>query len=222
MVEAHQVEATETRTPLETMVASVLERIRKIADDPAGRLTCNGLIEIVGADSHILAILVFSVLNLLPGPPGYSIVIGLAIMAFAVMMLIGKPLRVWSVVGERQIPLTILVKLLEFLAGFTRFISGFSSPRVPALSAPRLLPLIAVMAFIFGVAMLTPIPFTNTLPSLGLAIICVGMLNRDGIAVLVGSTVAIIGLVLLALALWIILTLTLLVSEVIQHELPGL
>jgi hypothetical protein len=70
--------------------------------------------------------------------------------------------------------------------------------------------------------MLVPIPFTNTLPSLGLAIIGVGMLNRDGIAVLMGSAVAIMGLVLLACALWIVLTLTLLVSDVIQHELPGL
>ena len=68
--------------------------------------------------------------------------------------------------------------------------------------------------------MLVPIPFTNTLPSFGLAIICVGMLNRDGIAVLVGLVAALIGVVLLALALWILLTLTMLVSEVIQHELP--
>lgn len=212
----------DTRTPLEAMVSSVLDRIRDIAEDPTGKLTCNGLVEIVGPDSHVLAILVFSVLNLLPGPPGYSVVIGLAIMAFAVMMLTRKPLRLWPFVGERRIPLTILVKLLEFFAGFTRFISKFSSPRLAALSTPRLLPLIAIMAFIFGVAMLVPIPFTNTLPSLGLAIICVGMLNRDGIAVLVGSTVALLGLVLLALALWVVLTLTLLVSEVIQHELPGL
>lgn len=214
--------ADDTRTPLETMVASVLERIRDIAEDPTGRLTCNGLIKIVGPDSHILAILVFSVLNLLPGPPGYSVVIGLAIMAFAVMMLTSKPLRLWPFVGERQIPLTILVKLLEFFAGFTRFISKFSKPRVAALTSPRLLPLIAVMAFIFGVAMLVPIPFTNTLPSLGLAIICVGMLNRDGIAVLVGSAIALFGLVLLFLALWLVITLTLLVSDVIQHELPDL
>ena len=216
-------EATgDARAPLEAMVASVLERIRDISEDPTGQLTCNGLIEIVGPNSHILAILVFSVLNLLPGPPGYSVVIGLAIMAFAVMMLTRKPLRLWPFVGERRIPLTILVKLLEFFAGFTKFISRFSSPRVAMLSGPGLLPLIAIMAFIFGVAMLVPIPFTNTLPSFGLAIICVGMLNHDGIAVLVGSAFAILGLVLLAAALWIVLTLTILVSEVIQHELPGL
>lgn len=214
--------AKEDRSPLETIVTNVLDRIRGIAGDPAGRLTCNGLIEIVGPDSHILAILVFSALNLLPGPPGYSVVIGLAIMAFAVMLLTRKPLRLWPFVGERHIPLTILAKLLEFLAAFTRFISRFSSPRVPVLVSASLMPLIAIMAFVFGVAMLVPIPFTNTLPSLGLAIICVGMLNRDGLAVLIGSTVALVGIVLLALALWLVLTLTILVSAAIQHELPDL
>lgn len=212
----------ERQGPLESIVEGVLGRIRRIADDPTSRMTCNGLIEIVGADSHILAILVFSVLNLLPGPPGYSVVIGLAIMAFAVMMLIGKPLRLWRFVGERRVPLVILVKLLEFFASFARFISRFSSPRIPALSAPGLLPLISVLAFIFGAAMLVPIPFTNTLPSLGLAITCVGMLNRDGIAVLVGLTAALIGVLLLGLGIWILLTLTMLVADAIQHELPDL
>jgi len=210
------------RTPLELMVATVLDRIRAIAEKPDGRLTCDGLIEIVGTDSHILAILVFSALNLLPGPPGYSIVIGLAIMAFAVMMLTRKPLRLWAFVGKRQIPLAILLRLLEFLAAFTRVISRFSSPRLSVLAAPQLMAVIAVMSFIFGVAMLVPIPFTNTLPSLGLAIVGVGMLNRDGLAVLVGTAIGIVGLVLLALALWIVLTLTFLVSEVIQQELPDL
>jgi hypothetical protein len=213
--------ATDRRAPLEAMVADVLARIRIISEGPTGRLTCNGLIETVGTGSHVLAIMVFSVLNLLPGPPGYSVVIGLAIMAFAVMLFAHKPLRVWAFVGERQIPLNILVKMLEFLAAFTRVISRFSSPRAAALASPRLLPVIAVMAFIFGLGMLTPIPFTNTLPSLGLAIVCVGMLNRDGLAVLIGSVIGIVGVVLLMLALWIILTLTLLVSDVIQHEIPG-
>lgn len=212
----------EDREGLEAIVARVLDRIRAIAEDPAGRITCNDLIEIVGTDSHILTILVFSVLNLLPGPPGYSVVIGLAIMAFAVMLLVGKPLRLWAFVGERQIPLNILSKLLEFLAAFTRFVSKFSSPRILALSSARLLPLFAVMSFIFGIAMLVPIPFTNTLPSLGLAIVCVGVLNRDGLAVLIGATLAIIGVVLLALALWIVLTLTILVSGALQHELADL
>ncbi len=211
--------AGDTRSPLEVMVTGVLTRIRAIAEDPAGRLTCNGLIEIVGPDSHILAILVFSVLNLLPGPPGYSVVIGLAIMAFAVMMLIGKPLRLWPFVGERRIPLAILVRMLEFFVGFTRFISRFSRPRLAVLSAPGLLPLIAILAFIFGMAMLVPIPFTNTLPSFGLAIVCVGMLNRDGAAVLVGLAAALIGVVLLVLVLWVLIAVTMLVSEVIQQEL---
>jgi hypothetical protein len=213
--------ATDARAPLEAMVADVLDRIRTIAEDPTGRLTCNGLIETVGTGSHVLAIMVFSVLNLLPGPPGYSVVIGLAIMAFAVMLFAHRPLRVWAFVGERQIPLTILVKMLEFLAAFTRIISKFSSPRAAALASPRLLPIIAIMAFVFGVGMLVPIPFTNTLPSLGLAILCVGILNHDGLAVLIGSLIGIVGVLLLVLALWIVLTLTLLVSDVIQHEIPG-
>ncbi|SEQ41384.1 Uncharacterized conserved protein [Devosia sp. YR412] len=209
-------------TPLEAMVAGVLQRIRAMSENPEARLSCNGLIAIIGPDSHVLAILIFAVLNLLPGPPGYSLVVGLAIMAFAVMLLARRPLRLWAFVGERQIPLPILVRLLEFLAGFTRLISKFSRPRASALASPRLLPMLAVLAFGYGFAMLVPIPFTNTLPSLGLAITCVGMLNRDGLAVLLGTAIAMIGVVLLVLVSWVLLTVLLVVSEVVQQELPAL
>jgi hypothetical protein len=206
-------------TPLETILSDVLERMRLLADSPDPRLTCNGVIDIVGPRSHVLAILIFSVLNLLPGPPGYSVVIGLAIMAFSIMLFLRMPIRLWKFVGERRLPLRLLLKLLEFFSQFTRVVAKFSKPRATSLTTERVLPAIALLGFGLGVAMLVPIPFTNTLPSLGLAIVCVGILNRDGIAVLVGVVVGLAGLVLLAVTLWAVFAVSIFLGEAIQHEI---
>lgn len=209
-------------SPLEGIVADVLERLQAVAEKPDAKITCNSLIELLGHKSHVLAILVFSVLNLLPGPPGYSVVIGLAIMAFSVMMLLDRQLMLWSFVGDRRLPLGLLLKLLEFLARFTRIISRLSKPRFAWMSSKPILPFVAIYAFLMGVAMLFPIPFTNTLPSLGLAVICVGILNRDGVAMMLGTIISLIGIVLLYICIWVIFIVGIAVGEAVVEEIDVL
>jgi hypothetical protein len=43
------------------------------------------------------------------------------------------------------------------------------------------------------IVLLVPVPFGNALPSLGLAIIAAGLLEKDGLAILVGSVVGLLG-----------------------------
>ncbi|MGB3027178.1 exopolysaccharide biosynthesis protein [Paradevosia shaoguanensis] len=209
-------------SPLAGIVADVLARLHEVADQPDAKITCNSLIELLGGKSHALAILVFSLLNLLPGPPGYSVVIGLAIMAFSVMMMADRPIRLWSFVGDRRLPLGLMLKLLEFLARFTRVISRFSKARFTWMASRGFLPFVAIFAFLLGGAMLFPIPFTNTLPSLGLAIICVGILNKDGVAMMLGTVIALIGVVLLYVCLWLIFVVGLAVGEAVVDEVDDL
>lgn len=211
--------APEGETPLEAILADVLGRMRLIAEDPDPKLTCDRVIEIVGPRSHVLAILIFALLNLLPGPPGYSVVIGLAIMAFSVMLLLGKPIRLWRFVGERRLPFRILLQLLEFFSRFASIVSKLSKPRATSIASERMLPPIALFGFMLGIGMLVPVPFTNTLPSLGLAVICVGILNRDGLAVVVGAVLGLAGLIVLAVLIWAIFLIGIHLGEAIEHEM---
>ena len=215
-------EGTPPGSPLEGIVAEVLAKLRAAADAPEPKITCNSLIELLGPRSHVLAILVFSLLNLLPGPPGYSVLIGLAIMGFSVLMILGAPIRLWSFVGDRRLPVGLMLKLLEFLARFTRIISRLSRPRITWMASRPVMPFIAVFAFLMGVFMLVPIPFTNTLPSLGLAIICVGILNKDGLAMLMGIVIGLIGAWLLAFCLWIVFVVGIAVGEAVVEEVEQL
>jgi hypothetical protein len=58
-----------------------------------------------------------------------------------------------------------------------------------------------------GLTMLIPIPFTNMLPSIGLAMVSVGVLNRDGLLVSLGVVVGIAGIAVVIFALWLIVAL---------------
>lgn len=201
--------------PIERIVSDVVKRLQVLADAPDAALTCNGLIELIGSRSHTLAILIFSLLNLLPGPPGYSIALGIAIMVFSAMMILHRPMRLWSFLGDRKLPLGLLLKLLEMLARFTSLIARISSPRLSLLTGRAAMPFIGLFGIVMGMAMLVPIPFTNTVPSIGMAIVCVAVLNRDGIAAIVGAVIGFLGLAALILACWAAYMLTMFVGEVI-------
>lgn len=192
-------------TPLESIVEGLAGRLEALAEKPDAKLTCDGLIELIGARSHAVALLIFSLLNLLPGPPGYSVVIGLVIIAFALLLTFGRPMRLWSLVGHRRLPLKTLVKLLGVLRWLTGLVTQVSTPRLLVLTSKRALPFIGAFGAIMGAAMLVPIPFTNTLPSIALALAGLGVLNRDGVLLIVGLVAGIAGVAIVAFTVWVLL-----------------
>ncbi|KKB85836.1 hypothetical protein VW29_05985 [Devosia limi DSM 17137] len=214
--------ADDNLEPIERVVADVVERLRILSETPDAKLTCNSLIELIGPGSHALAILIFSLLNLLPGPPGYSVVIGLAIIAFSIMMVSGVQMRLWDFFGNRQLPLKLLLKVLGMMQRFTKIVAKFSTPRLAFLTGAAATPIIGFFGIVMGAGMLVPIPFTNTLPSIGMAIVCVAVLNRDGVAAIAGAIVGVFGLAVLATCIWLAFVLVFVVGEVIVEEIDEL
>jgi len=47
-----------------------------------------------------------------------------------------------------------------------------------------------------------PIPFGHNLPALGLVLIGLGLIERDGLAIVIGSAIGLVGTVLLALVVF--------------------
>ena len=52
---------------------------------------------------------------------------------------------------------------------------------------------------ILAVSVCVPLPATNTAPSIAIALMALGFLERDGLAVVVGAIQGVIGLALIAL-----------------------
>jgi hypothetical protein len=193
--------------PIVDTVAALAARFSEFAKEPGAVLTCDTLLEVIGRRSHLLAIFIFCLLNLLPGPPGYAAVLAVIITALSFMLLRGHDIRLWPVVGRMKLPLRLLLKLVDMLSGLTALIARISAPRMTAIAGPAAVPVIAVIGIILGAAMIVPIPFTNTVPCIGLAVICIGLLNHDGALVLAGLLIGIAGLAILFASIWILIAL---------------
>lgn len=193
-----------SKSPIQATLNDMIERLRKVAEQPDAQINCDGLIDLIGIHSHALALLVFSLFNLLPGPPGFNFLISLVILAFAVLQLLHKPIHLWQWFGDRRVPIKPLLKLMDVLKRIADGLAKVSSPRLLILSSRPMLPLLGLYNIVMVIAMLPPIPLGNMLPSIAVAMISAGILNRDGWLILGGIVVGIIGLIVLVIAVWAI------------------
>nr|WP_282565481.1 exopolysaccharide biosynthesis protein [Paradevosia shaoguanensis] len=180
------------------MVAA-LQRLAR-SDDP--NLTFSRLIDVMGRGSHRLLILVFTLLNMVPGPPGFGGTIAWTTLGIALAMIMRWPIRLPTLIGDRGLPLNLLLKLSERVAVAARYAARFSRPRLRWLTGAAATIPYGVFVIVVSLVMTIPIPFINAIPNVGLCVLSFSMLNRDGLGAVVGVTISLLGLGIAAAAIF--------------------
>ncbi|HWV21945.1 MAG TPA: exopolysaccharide biosynthesis protein [Devosia sp.] len=207
--------------PIIPIVDVIVAQLRERAERPNAALNAADLLTIVGERSHVLAIMLFALLNLLPGPPGYNFLMAVAMFAVGISMLMGRPMNFGNWFGRMPLPLKVIKKLLEALAVIVRWIARISTPRWRALTGPGAMPFVALIAIVLAIVNMAPVPFMNLIPSAGLAVICMGVLNQDGVAVLAGIAIGALGTLLALVAIWLIFILAYTLGDMVEHAIEG-
>lgn len=177
----------------ELQVESLGEKIEMIiAKMPPVEVTLVEIMDIVGEDSLMLLTIFLSLIFLVPvSIPGVSTVFGTGILLIGVTRLFSRKLWLPEFIGKRKLS---AVKLRE---GFKRALNWFhrlekiSRPhRMPQLTTNKSMILLNNLSFILGAVLLMApfgfIPFSNTLPAVALIFLAVGMMQKDGGAILLG------------------------------------
>jgi hypothetical protein len=172
----------------------IVAGLRGVAESGDAKLTFSGLIEAMGPGAHRLLILVLTLLNMIPGPPGFGGTIAWTTFAVALAMVLGKPIRLPGIIGDRKLPLAPLLKASEQVLKVTALIARFSKPRMRWMTGAAATVPYGIFTMVISVAMTVPIPLTNAVPNVGLCVLAFSMLNRDGIGALVGVVICLIGL----------------------------
>ena len=138
--------------------------------------------------------------------PGVGTVLGLGLAMMALAMWRGQtgaglPLRV----AEFQMSGRWASRVLGLLAHFYELASKLSRSRLHALSGAGLQGGLAAMTGVMAVLIILPIPFGNVLPALALMLLGLGLVYRDGVAVLLAigtAAAALLYTATLGLAAW--------------------
>lgn len=174
----------------------IVAALRTVAESGSQKVTFRQLIAVMGPGAHRLLILMLTLLNMIPGPPGFGGTIAWTTFAVALAMVLGKPIRLPNIIGNRRLPVEPMLKASEQVVRVTGIIARFSRPRLRWLTGAAATIPYGIFTMVISVAMTIPIPFTNAVPNVGLCVLAFSMLNRDGAGAMIGVVICLIGLMI--------------------------
>jgi hypothetical protein len=136
-----------------------------------------------------LLILILSIPCLVPALYGVPQVIGIPILLLALQILLGRE-EPWlpETVLKRRVSKAWLDRMADFASKRMLWFEQLSRPRLKILACGPGERLAALMMVVATLTII--IPFTNTVPSIALALMAVGLIERDGAFVVLGELVA--------------------------------
>jgi hypothetical protein len=160
--------------------------LRSLADSEKEHLSFGEVIKATGTRAHAFGLLLFSLPETIPLPlPGVSAVIAVPIILISAHLIAyGEGPRLPQRVLRQNIPTGAIQKVSKYVSPTLERIERLCQPRLKAIASRERL--LAVICLILGLILAAPIPFGNFAPAVGVAAIALGMLQRDGVLVLIG------------------------------------
>jgi hypothetical protein len=145
-----------------------------------------------------LLMIIFSLPIIIP-LPGITAVIGIPLMIFAVQMMMGFDvpwLPRW--LGNKSIKRSTLATSIEKASPYLRKVERLLHARLAFVSSRTGEKIVGLFCLLSAIAITLPIPFGNALPAMAIIIMSLGLLSSDGLIILGGMTIAIVGVVITA------------------------
>jgi len=175
--------------------------------DPAQVDTVGEIVERLGRRSFGALIFVFAIINILPLPPGVTIILGLPLLFLSPQVAIGlKAPWLPRSIRERPVNVANFDKAIGKILPRLESVEKLLKPRLTFLFGQigdRLIGLTCTVA-----SLVVMIPLVHQLPAAAIALLALALFNRDGVLALAGYAFAgLSGLVLFVaghrIALWV-------------------
>jgi hypothetical protein len=135
--------------------------------------------------------------------PGFSIVAGLLLMIPAFQMIAGKPAPVFPRrIAARSLPTRHLAAVVQRSVPVLSYLEKLVHPRwhTPFEATKRLVG--AVVVILSATLVFLPIPLSNVVPALVIALISLAYLEEDGVLLLIALLAAAVVLTVATVAIW--------------------
>ena len=130
----------------------------------------------------------------LPFPPAYTTILAVPLLVFSGEMLLGCQ-SVWlpGWLERRSVRRSYIAFFLRKTAPMLRVCERFTRHRFAIFNTVIGEKIYALVTMCSACCIALPLPMTNCIPATGIVLMSLGLLNKDGIFVLLGIVVAIVG-----------------------------
>lgn len=181
-----------------------LRRVRERA--AGGPLTLGQVIEVL-RERGFNVFLIFLALPFCQPvtPPGFSTPFGLVMLLLGLRILLRQPPWLPARLLAVELGAGALETVLKLGLKVAGWLEKLVHPRGPALTGPRLTQVHGGMLMLTAAVFMLPlpIPLSNTFPAWAIVLIALGMTEDDGLAILAGYAVSVVGMAYIAAVFWL-------------------
>ena len=146
------------------------------------RVSVEEILSELGDRSFAWAMLVFALANMIPAPPGSTLLVALPLLFVTAQMALGAHhLRLPRFVRRRTVAREALKRSVVRLRPFLRPVERVLKARRAWMFTRRNERLIGVALFAVAVALYIPIPLSGGFPAFALVVSALALLERDGL-----------------------------------------
>jgi hypothetical protein len=145
----------------------------------------------------LIAVLSFPVALPIPTPPGFTTLFGVPLCILTAQLIYRSEhpwLPMW--LRNRTIKTETFRSFVDKSKPLFAKISRFLKPRHPSMLTESSERMVGVLAFLCSLSVALPILFGNAVPSAAIFIMALGIMYRDGLSVIIGMIIAVVGLII--------------------------
>ena len=184
--------------------ASLSEMLVELSENASEKTTLGDIAEVLDERSFGAFLLVFSIPNLIPLPPGVTLILGLPLVFVAWQIVAGRN-KIWlprplaNYALEKKALQKIVKRSVPWLTRMEAWVRPRNWPLVNALSER----LFGIYTLFLALIVVIPIPLGNWLPAFAIATIGLAHTEQDGNFLVVGSLIGIIATLVFAFVLFL-------------------
>lgn len=155
-------------------------------DESRERITVAALLEALQHRALGALLFIFALPNVLPAPPGTSAVLGAPLVFLAAQLMLGMPPWLPGIISARSIARKDFAALITRAAPWLARAETLLRPRLEFLVHRPFEHVVGLICFILAVVLFLPIPLGNMLPALAICFLGLGVVERDGVWIILG------------------------------------
>lgn len=141
---------------------------------------------------------IFAVPNTIPVPPGVSGVLGAPLIFLAAQLMLGLPPWLPKLISNRSFARTDFEKVLLKVGPWLQKAERLMRPRAQFLARRPAEYLIGLVVLVLSIILFLPIPLGNMLPAIAICILALGLIERDGLWIAIGTVTSVVSMVIVS------------------------
>jgi hypothetical protein len=160
-----------------------------VARHPESDIRVGDLVNDLEEHSILLMLLIIALFCAIPIPiPGIHVILSLPLFYVTIQQMMGRRV-IWlpHAILERKLPRAGFITVLERATPWFHWLEKYVHPRMTNVTQGSWYRVMGAVCFFITCIIVIPLPLTNIIPSIAIAVIALGMLCHDGVVTLSGA-----------------------------------